>query len=148
MSVGETVYTTDDRVGVTRKKDSTDWQLQFKFVKERDEGTYECQVASSLSVLQPYIVTIQVTMSNGQIKSRSVNLEVVTPEAIILATDEYRIEQGSLISLVCILENSLLPPEYVFWYQNDRMINYDNNRGVTVTTIQGKKTSSRLNILK
>ena len=35
MSVGETVYTTDDRVGVTRKKDSTDWQLQFKFVKER-----------------------------------------------------------------------------------------------------------------
>jgi len=131
MSVGETVYTTDDRVAVTHKKDSTDWQLQFKFVKERDEGTYECQV----------------TMSNGQIKSRSVNLEVVTPEAIILATDEYRIEQGSLISLVCILENSLLPPEYVFWYQNDRMINYDNNRGVTVTTIQGKKTSSRLNIL-
>ena len=90
----------------------------------------------------------QVTMANGQIKSRSVYLEVVTPEAIILATDEYRIEQGSLISLVCILENSLVPPEYVFWYQNDRMINYDANRGVTVTTIQGKKTSSRLNILK
>ena len=85
---------------------------------------------------------------NSKIKSRSVKLEVVTPEAIILATDEHRIEQGSLISLVCILENSLLPPEYVFWYQNDRMINYDNNRGVTVTTIQGKKTSSRLNILK
>jgi len=131
MSVGETVYTSDDRVAVTRKKDSTDWQLQFKFAKERDEGSYECQV----------------TMANGQIKSRSVSLEVVTPEAIILATDEYRIEQGSLISLVCILENSLLPPEYVFWYQNDRMINYDANRGVTVTTIQGKKTSSRLNIL-
>ena len=37
MSVGETVYTSDDRVGVTRKKDSTDWQLQFKFAKERDE---------------------------------------------------------------------------------------------------------------
>ena len=161
MSVGETVYTTDDRVGVTRKKDSTDWQLQFKFVKERDEGTYECQVGSSytynLTILQSYNPIIlqsynhyynQVTMSNGQIKSRSVNLEVVTPEAIILATDEYRIEQGSLISLVCILENSLLPPEYVFWYQNERMINYDNNRGVTVTTIQGKKTSSRLNILK
>ena len=58
MSVGETVYTTDDRVGVTRKKDSTDWQLQFKFVKERDEGTYECQVASSLSIFQSYNLTI------------------------------------------------------------------------------------------
>ena len=50
-----------------------------------------------------------------------------------------RIEKGSLISLVCILENALLPPEYVFWYQNDRMINYDTARGVTVTTMQGKK---------
>ena len=150
MSVGETVYTSDDRVGVTKKKDSTDWQLQFKFAKERDEGTYECQVSLMVQMIPHNLLTmsIKVTLSNGQIKSRSVNLEVVIPEAIILATDEYRIEQGSLISLVCILENSLLPPEYVFWYQNDRMINYDANRGVTVTTIQGKKTSSRLNILK
>ena len=44
MSVGETVYTSDDRVVVTHKKHSTDWILQFKFAKERDEGIYECQV--------------------------------------------------------------------------------------------------------
>lgn len=130
MSVGETVFTTDDRVQVSRKEAETDWVLQFKFVRERDEGMYECQV----------------TLANGQVKSRIVQLEVVTPEAIILSTDEYRIEKGSLISLVCIMENALLPPEYVFWYQNERMINYDTGRGVTVTTTQGKKTSSRLNI--
>ena len=64
----------------------------------------------------------QVTLPSGQVKSRSVHLDVVTPEAIILSTDEYRIEKGSLISLVCILENALLPPEYVFWYH---VINQD-----------------------
>jgi len=130
MSVGETVFTTDDRVQVSRREGETDWVLGFKFVSERDEGMYECQV----------------TLANGKVKSRSVHLDVVTPEAIILSTDEYRIEKGALISLVCILENALLPPEYVFWYQNERMINYDTARGVTVTTMQGKKTSSRLNI--
>jgi len=130
MSVGNVVYTSDDRVQVAHKEGETDWVLQFKFVRERDEGIYECQVG----------------LSNGEVLSRSVQLDVVTPEAIILSTDEYRIEKGSLISLVCILENALLPPEYVFWYQNDRMINYDTGRGVTVTTVQGKKTSSRLNI--
>ena len=62
MSVGETVYTTDDRVGVTHKKDSTDWQLQFKFVKERDEGTYECQVGFSLTILQSCNLTINLTI--------------------------------------------------------------------------------------
>ena len=97
-----------------------------------------------------FFTFFKVTMSNGQVKSRSVHLDVVTPEAIILSTDEYRIEKGSLISLVCILENALLPPEYVFWYQNDRMINYDSGTPptVTVTTTQGNKTISRRNIQK
>lgn len=37
------------------------------------------------------------------------------------------------------------PPQYVFWYHNDRMINYDNVRGgITVQTEPGPKTQSRL----
>ena len=44
MSVGETVYTSDDRVVVTHKKHAAAWTLQFKFAKQRDEGVYECQV--------------------------------------------------------------------------------------------------------
>ena len=44
MSMGDTVYTSDDRVLVSHREDSSDWVLQFKFVRERDEGIYECQV--------------------------------------------------------------------------------------------------------
>lgn len=38
------------------------------------------------------------------------------------------------------------PPQYVFWYHNDRMINYDTERvGVTVTTeVRGESTLSTL----
>ncbi|KAJ9580770.1 hypothetical protein L9F63_024050, partial [Diploptera punctata] len=39
------------------------------------------------------------------------------------------------------------PPQYVFWYHNDRMINYDTSRGgITVETEPGPKTQSRLTI--
>lgn len=39
------------------------------------------------------------------------------------------------------------PPQYVFWYHNDRMINYDTSRGgITVETDPGPKTQSRLTI--
>ena len=31
---------------------------------------------------------------------------------------------------------------YVFWYHNDRMVNYDSERGVSVTTIKGTTSSS------
>jgi hypothetical protein len=44
MSMGDTMYTIDDMMLVSHREDSADWVLQFKFVRERDEGIYECQV--------------------------------------------------------------------------------------------------------
>lgn len=39
-----------------------------------------------------------------------------------------------------------MPPQYVFWYHNARMINYDASLGVTVATAPGPKTQSALAI--
>lgn len=39
------------------------------------------------------------------------------------------------------------PPQYVFWYHNERMINYDMSRGgISVETEPGPQTQSRLMI--
>lgn len=39
------------------------------------------------------------------------------------------------------------PPQYVFWYHNDLMINYDTARGgISVETLPGPRTQSRLTI--
>merc|ERR1719361_2218478 len=53
---------------------------------------------------------------------------------------------GGDISLVCIIEDTLEPPQYVYWYHNDKIINYDTQR-TRVSFDLGKnnrKTSSRL----
>ena len=39
---------------------------------------------------------------------------------------------------------SLFFCRYVFWYHNERMINYDSERGISVTTTPGRKTHSQL----
>ncbi|KAF6209930.1 hypothetical protein GE061_015684 [Apolygus lucorum] len=44
-----------------------------------------------------------------------------------MGTGEYHIGQGSTISLICVIENSPSPPQYVMWYHNDKMINYDGS---------------------
>lgn len=36
------------------------------------------------------------------------------------------------------------PPEYIFWYHNDRMINYGSTRDLSIQTETGSKTQSRL----
>ncbi|RZF35091.1 hypothetical protein LSTR_LSTR009683 [Laodelphax striatellus] len=128
LTSGVLTYTNDERFQVVHTDDTDDWNLQIKYVQKRDNGTYECQVATGVGTISHYF-----------------NLHVVIPTAYILGSGEYHIGEGSTISLVCIIENSPQPPQYVFWYHNDRMINYDTARGgVTVSTEPGPKTHSRL----
>uniref|UniRef100_A0A182PZZ0 Ig-like domain-containing protein n=1 Tax=Anopheles farauti TaxID=69004 RepID=A0A182PZZ0_9DIPT len=77
--------------------------------------------------------------------SHFVNLQVVVPEAFILGSGELHVDMGSTINLVCIIEKSPQPPQYVYWQRNDRMINYDDSRrDITIDTTPGPRTQSRL----
>ncbi|XP_052743746.1 zwei Ig domain protein zig-8-like isoform X2 [Bicyclus anynana] len=129
ISSGVFLYTNDERFQVLHSEGSDDWILQIKYVQKRDNGTYECQVSTGSGTL-----------------SRLVHLHIVVPEAFILGADEYHVDAGSTINLVCIIEKSPVPPQYVFWYHNARMINYDAARGVSVATAPGARTQSALHI--
>ncbi|KAK1127206.1 hypothetical protein K0M31_003755 [Melipona bicolor] len=122
-------YTNDERFQVLHPEGSDDWTLQIKYVQDRDNGTYECQVARSTGIL-----------------SHFVNLNIVIPEAFILGSGEHHVDVGSIINLVCIIEKSPTPPQYVFWYHNSRMINYDTTRGSVTVQTDSSSTQSRLTI--
>ncbi|XP_043279945.1 hemicentin-2 [Venturia canescens] len=117
-------YTNDGRFQALHPEGSDDWTLQIKYVQERDNGTYECQVSRSTGIL-----------------SHFVNLNVVVPEAFILGSEEHHVDVGSIINLVCIIEKSPTPPQYVFWYHNNRMINYDTRGSVSIQTDPGPAQS-------
>ncbi|KAG8239921.1 hypothetical protein J437_LFUL019509 [Ladona fulva] len=93
-----------------------DWTLQIKYVQERDAGLYECQVSSHPPT------------------SIFIDLRVVEARADILGPSEKYLKSGSMLRLSCVLRQSTEPPVYVFWYHNNRMINYDRDRGVNVTS--------------
>ncbi|GLV39962.1 defective proboscis extension response 12 [Carabus blaptoides fortunei] len=131
LSSGMLTYTNDERFQILHTEGSDDWILQIKYVQKRDNGTYECQVATG-----------------GGLMSHFVHLRIVTPKAYIQGSSgEHHVDMGSVIRLVCIIEKSPIPPQYVFWYHNDRMINYDTARGgITVETRPGPQTQSLLTI--
>lgn len=47
-----------------------------------------------------------------------------------MGTPDLYLRAGSSLRLTCTLKDSTEVPSYVFWYHEDRMINYDS--GVTV----------------
>ncbi|EEC03974.1 conserved hypothetical protein [Ixodes scapularis] len=51
------------------------------------------------------------------------------PLARILESPKLFINSGSSINVSCAMEHSPEPPVFVFWYHNDRMINYDAAEG-------------------
>jgi len=129
LSTGPNTFTQDERFTVRHTPGENDWTLAIKFVNQRDQGVYVCQVSTSTGSLSHYY-----------------NLAIIVPRAYILGADEYYAMAGGDISLVCIIEDTLEPPQYVYWYHNDKIINYDTKR-TRVSFDLGKssrKTSSRL----
>ncbi|XP_076260156.1 cell adhesion molecule DSCAML1-like [Rhynchophorus ferrugineus] len=124
LTVGVLTYSSDDRFQAIHLQHSEDWTLQIKFVQQRDAGLYECQVSSH----PPTSIFIQ--------------LNVVEARADIQGPSEKYLKPGSGLRLQCTVLQSTEPPAYVFWYHNNRMINYDVDRGINVTTELSEKSST------
>ncbi|CAG9813478.1 unnamed protein product [Phaedon cochleariae] len=119
LTVGLATYNTDDRFMVEHVRHLQNWGLLIKKVQPSDAGLYECQ------------------MSTHPPSSIVVELKVTKALAEIQGSPDLHVHAGSQLRLVCALRDSTEPPEYVFWYHDRRMINYDP--GVAVT--EGRSSS-------
>lgn len=128
LTVGMDTFTADDRFQ-TMHVDNHDWALQIKYVQLGDAGVYECQVSSDPKI------------------SYFVNLTVLVAKAKIEGGPEMFIRTGSAINLTCVISQSPEPPPFVFWYHNDRMINYISSKGdITLQKSSADTAISRLYI--
>ncbi|CAG9801356.1 unnamed protein product [Chironomus riparius] len=116
LTVGLTTYSSDERFCATHLKNSEDWTLQIKYVQMRDAGQYECQVTKypPMSIF----LTLNVVEARAEIVGPS--LKYLTP--------------GSTLKLICKVLQSTEATAYIFWYHDNRMINYDLDRGINVSS--------------
>ncbi|CAL4217371.1 unnamed protein product, partial [Meganyctiphanes norvegica] len=88
LTSGTVTYTNDQRFAVHHPEGSTEWTLAIHNVKQKDAGTYECQISTGDNIV-----------------SHLVHLKVVVPHAVIPGNGEYHVETGSTISLVCFIKH-------------------------------------------
>ena len=91
--------------------------FQIKWVSQDDVGVYECQVSTSTGII-----------------SRQVTLNVVTPEAFIQGGAEYHVDQGSMISLTCVIGSSNLRKNYLVYkvYYNSHSKSNNSKTGFMI----------------
>ncbi|XP_076329545.1 zwei Ig domain protein zig-8-like [Tachypleus tridentatus] len=130
LTVGTDTYISDERFQTVRINNDNDWVLQMKFAQLSDRGIYECQVSTDPKI------------------SFFVNLTVLVAEAYIQGGPKIIVEKDSSIELTCVIRNSPDPPVFVFWYHNNRMINYDSARGrISVKKAEDNTVISKLHII-
>uniref|UniRef100_A0A1B0GJ22 Ig-like domain-containing protein n=1 Tax=Lutzomyia longipalpis TaxID=7200 RepID=A0A1B0GJ22_LUTLO len=118
---------------------SQDWPLRIRSVTMRDAGMYECQV--SLHPPQSIFINLIVTdagMYECQVslhppQSIFINLIVTEAQTEIDGPALKYVQVNSPIRLHCRLVNNTVKFEFLFWYHNERMINYDKNNGINIS---------------
>ncbi|XP_023332483.1 cell adhesion molecule 4 [Eurytemora carolleeae] len=136
LTYGRLIYSSDARYQIFHEA-GHDWKLQIQFTRLSDEGLYECRVSSKTALVQ------------------YTYLKVVVPEIKIMdernsmVKDQIIYEGGSTIELKCVVTNLVgEQPEYIIWKKEDRMLNYDLERGgISVeTNLMATGATSKLKI--
>ncbi|CAH0697293.1 unnamed protein product [Spodoptera exigua] len=141
--------------------DGIDWTLKVRFVQKRDAGIYECQVSSHpptsiflrLDVVGIKVITVEKweSYASARIGLLDRNDDTVgrldrsdKARAQISGPTEKYLKPGSTLRLQCSVVQTTEAPAFVFWYHNSRMINYDVERGINVTTDPVQRLSDLL----
>ncbi|XP_073811969.1 defective proboscis extension response 13 isoform X2 [Musca autumnalis] len=116
LTVGLTTYSSDERFSTNHLKNSEDWTLQIKYVQQRDAGVYECQISTH----PPTSIFLHLIVVEARAQISGPPIRYLTP--------------GSTLKLHCLIVQNTENSEYIFWYHDNRMINYDFDRGINVST--------------
>jgi neurotrimin len=115
LTNGLKTFTTDRRFSLLHSPGGSEWTLQIQSVKHKDQGGYQCQAATKSGVR---------TLTSW--------LWVNKPYAAILGSREKLVNIGESVTIICELMNNVQEPDFVFWYHNNSMINFQS--GVRVNT--------------
>ncbi|XP_042230506.1 uncharacterized protein LOC121871951 [Homarus americanus] len=151
LTAGHHTYSADQRFQVVHAEGSQEWTLVVRYTQLRDAGVYECQVNTepklsrhvTLRVHDPrqVVTKTKVFVANNTASTKDGNLRVE-----ILGPRELYIEEGSSLTLTCLVTSLRGPSALVYWYHDISLIDYNSPRGgVNLKIDRGRgETTTRL----
>ncbi|XP_069164045.1 uncharacterized protein [Procambarus clarkii] len=136
LTTGHHTYSADDRFQVVHSPGSDQWTLVVTSAQLRDSGIYECQVNTDPKLSRPVTLNVydstqpisvsksKVFVANNTASTRDGHLRVE-----ILGPRELNIEEGSSLTISCLVTSTYGPSTLVYWYHDTRMIDYASARG-------------------
>ncbi|XP_042877175.1 zwei Ig domain protein zig-8-like [Penaeus japonicus] len=125
LTVGRFTFTNDDRFEAHHEDGSNEWVLKLRYPTTNDSGIYECQINTKPT------------------RTQLITLDVVEPQAVITAGHELYLNLGSRLQLTCRVVNAPTTSEFLLWYHEEKVANYDvEHVEVTMSHVNGTTVST------
>ncbi|XP_042863489.1 uncharacterized protein LOC122247873 [Penaeus japonicus] len=155
LTVGHLTYSADDRFQVVHSDNNNEWTLIIQYAQLRDAGIYECQINTEPKLSRPVTLTVydssqeititktKVFVANNTASTKDGHLRVE-----ILGPRERYINEGSSLTLICLVTSSFGPSTLVYWYHETKLLDQNSPRGgikIKINHASGE-TTSRLKV--
>jgi len=110
LTIGDILYTQDQRFMPIHEEGSESWILKLTNPQVKDSGEYECQVSYHEDVEKKLTMPISLT--------------VLDSRAYLHGSRDLHVQTGSKLTLSCAVKSSSGYPDYVYWYRNEDVLNY------------------------
>lgn len=119
LTIGDFVYSPDERISIKRVEEKNEWNLIIKDVGKDDAGVYECAVSSREKYKRLVLLRIDGT-SRKYIKD-----EVVLKPQVVMTGKDF-VSKGQTIFLMCNASGEDYAPDGVDWFINGRIVNQNS----------------------
>ncbi|KAK7078180.1 hypothetical protein SK128_009566 [Halocaridina rubra] len=155
LTTGHHTYSADDRFQVVHEEGTDEWTLVVQYAQLRDSGIYDCQVNTDPKISRPVTLNVVETSrpisvsktkvfianNTASTKEGDLRVEIYGPRELI-------IEEGSLLTLTCLVTSLYGPSTLINWYHDTQLLSYSSPRGGIKMQMDRKKgeTISRLTV--
>lgn len=109
-------------------REKTTSTLTISNAKTSDSGNYSCNPSTT--------------------NATSITVHVYDPKVVIPGPPDIYLKSGSTIKLSCVISPHAEPPEFIFWYHENRVINYYSTSTAEVSMETAKYTTiAKLSVL-
>ncbi|XP_052101872.1 immunoglobulin superfamily DCC subclass member 3-like isoform X1 [Mytilus californianus] len=143
LTIGEFVFTTDERHSVDHTDKGYKWNLVIKDVTKAHAGLYDCQISTKEDLVR----RIRLYVTDPPPVEETKEKKTIFRPAIHISGPNFT-EKGEPIRITCNATSDSLTPEHMDWFHNGLKLQQNIDAGILITEYRHSETKTLYSVLE